>query len=142
MDKSKSYGKSIAHDVHSAFLRLDLFGKPLPVFMLRGKEEIRTSLGALLSVGLTVILFLFALLKLSHLVERKNPLVNTFELMNEIGPDGRFLPHESQFAMAVAVQNFVTTEYKSDPKFVKWAAYYYTATDGIWTNRYLPITPC
>ena len=96
----------------------------------------------MLSIVLMVIVYLFALLKLSHLLERKNPLVNTFELTKELGEDGRFLPHESRFAMAVALQNFVTTEYKSDPRYVKWASYYYTAKDGIWTNRYLPIYRC
>lgn len=95
--------RRVLDDLFHILLRFDFFGKPLPAFNMQGKTEIRTGVGALFSLSMMAILVLFSLLKMSHLIERRNPVVNTFELMNEIGREDPFEPHESRFAMAVAI---------------------------------------
>ena len=130
------------HGLVETFFSFDQFVGRWPTFTLKGKAEVRTSVGALLSIAMMSISFLFALLKLTHLMARKNPLVNTFILQNEIPNNDPFRPHETNFRMAVALQDFVTTESKSDPRYVKWASFFYTAKDGIWTTRSIPIYRC
>ena len=54
---------------------LDMFGKPIPGFNLRGKTSIKTSVGAICSILILMVMFAFGLLKLQKLVGRKNPLL-------------------------------------------------------------------
>ena len=58
--------------------KLDLFGVPLPVFNLRGHDSIKTSTGGIVSMVLMFITFLFASIKMMHLVSRYNPNVSYY----------------------------------------------------------------
>ena len=59
-------------------LTLDMFGAPLPAFNLNGKEKVRTYGGGCMSLSIIYVTFLYATLKLQHLLSKHNPSVNTF----------------------------------------------------------------
>ena len=58
-------------------LGLDLFGKPMPTFNLKGNTEKNTLVGSLSSIIIMTLTFLFGLLKLEHLSLKKNPSITT-----------------------------------------------------------------
>ena len=55
----------------------DIFGKQVPSFSLGGRTEVRTKSGAILTIIILSLTLVFGLVKLQHLLERKNPLINT-----------------------------------------------------------------
>ena len=64
---------------------LDYFGDPIPSFNLRGETEVKTSIGACLSIIVSICTLAFSLIKLEHLVTRKNPALVMNEVPNEQG---------------------------------------------------------
>ena len=61
---------------------LDLFKEPVPAFSIHGKGAVKTWVGACCSSIIIVLTVAFGLLKLQHMVDRKNPVLvaNTEEL--------------------------------------------------------------
>ena len=57
--------------------KFDIFGKHVPSFSLGGRTEVRTKSGAILTIIILSLTLVFGLVKLQHLLERKNPLINT-----------------------------------------------------------------
>ena len=54
-------------------LNLDIFGASVPGFNLNGQKTIKTKTGVLISIMITIITVLFALLKLQFMLMRKRP---------------------------------------------------------------------
>eukprot|EP00353_Schmidingerella_taraikaensis_P010908 CAMPEP_0185574734 /NCGR_PEP_ID=MMETSP0434-20130131/6118_1 /TAXON_ID=626734 ORGANISM="Favella taraikaensis, Strain Fe Narragansett Bay" /NCGR_SAMPLE_ID=MMETSP0434 /ASSEMBLY_ACC=CAM_ASM_000379 /LENGTH=131 /DNA_ID=CAMNT_0028191391 /DNA_START=210 /DNA_END=605 /DNA_ORIENTATION=+ len=44
--------------------------------------------------------------------------------------------------MAFSLENYLTTESLTDPRYVKWFAIYSVVNKGVWHRRELPIYPC
>ena len=65
---------------------------------------------------------MFALHKFTHLILKHNPQVNSYEVKDAFGDDYRFETSESDFMLAVAMEDYNTGEIKNDPKYVKWFA--------------------
>ena len=59
-------------------LTLDMFGSPLPAFNVRGEQSVRTHCGGCVSLLIMYLTFIFATLKLQHLMSKHNPSVNYF----------------------------------------------------------------
>ena len=59
-------------------LTLDMFGTPLPSFNIQGEDQVRTHCGGCVSLLIMYVTFLFATLKLQHLLSKHNPSVNDF----------------------------------------------------------------
>ena len=57
--------------------KLDFFGEVVPGFVLRGKSKVTSSTGSVASIVMIILTFLFALLKLKHLVSKSNPFIGT-----------------------------------------------------------------
>ena len=55
---------------------LDVFSNSLPSFNIRGKTSVTTWMGAGCSIIIFLIGFTFGLLKLQHLIERRNPALS------------------------------------------------------------------
>ena len=55
-----------------------MFGSQVPKINVRGQTKIKTSTGACLSIIIGTLTISFGLVKLEHLVTRKNPLINNF----------------------------------------------------------------
>ena len=69
--------KSSVRDTFSFFRNIDIFGKPVPSFNLDGKDTIKTTIGACMTLIIVILTLAFGLLKMRHLFERKNPIINT-----------------------------------------------------------------
>ena len=60
------------------FKTIDLFSKDLPGFTLKGEHKVRTNPGAVLTIILLTIVFLYGLLKFIQLEARDNPNISTY----------------------------------------------------------------
>ena len=109
---------------------MDNHGASLPMFNLRGASGVSTCCGGVLTFITIYITFLFALLKLTHLVAKKNPVVNTFARMDFFSSEDVFRPDEENYMMAFAVEDYLTGESKLDSRYVKWAATFIKADIG------------
>ena len=65
-----------------------MFGAAIPTFNLRGKKDVKTSVGACASIIIIVLTLLFALLKFEHLTHKKNPMISTNT--SSLGPYARY----------------------------------------------------
>ena len=54
----------------------DMFGSELPKFNINGKAKVTTLTGAFGSIVILAMTLMFALLKLEHMINRKNPLIS------------------------------------------------------------------
>ena len=100
---------------------LDMFGAPLPAFNIRGEEIVKTLPGGCLSVVMLSITLLFGLLKLQHLLERKNPEIVTNEVAFE--PDdeeAKLDADDPEYMMAFAITNGILRTPKNDPRYVSF----------------------
>lgn len=115
----------------SMLLTLDMFGAGIPAFNVMGKDQVRTHCGGCLSLVILSVTFLFATLKLQHLLSRHNPSVNTFVEKDAFDDSDIWLGTDNEdFMLAVTVVDYATGEVKDDPKFVKWYGQYINVTDG------------
>ena len=55
---------------------MDMFQAGIPHFTLNGKEHVQTVVGGVFSFSVLYITFLFAVMKLQHMIIKKNPTIN------------------------------------------------------------------
>ena len=120
---------------------MDLFAAPLPTFNIRGQESVRTLCGSFLSIAIMYVTLIFAALKFMHLMQRHNPGVNAYVEYDAFN-DLTYNTAESDFVMAVSVEDYVTGEVKQDPRFVKWFAELYRVEDGVSESKEFPMHIC
>ena len=56
----------------------DIFGKPLPMFNIKGKESVHTILGGVASICIFGVVVLYAVAKFAQLESRSNPTVSSY----------------------------------------------------------------
>lgn len=89
------------------------------------------------------VLFLFAVLKLQHLLSKHNPSVNTFVERDVFDEEDVWYGAENEeYAMAFSVTHFIDGDVKNDPKFVKWYAEYVIQKDGEFSYKQVPMHQC
>ena len=64
---------------------LDMFGYRVPEINVRGQTKVKTSMGACVSITIAALTIAFGLVKLDHLVQFKNPVIN---ILSEPLPEG------------------------------------------------------
>ena len=93
---------------------LDIFGAPIPAFNLRGRDKVKTSCGAIISIIIMTITGLFAILKFEHMLIKKNP--NITSNTGPIDKTERFSLVQDHFMMAFSVLHFNKNPTKQLPK--------------------------
>ena len=102
-------------------LTADMFAKPIPTFNINGETEVRTHLGGCISLLVMYVTFIFATLKLEHLLSRHNPSVNVFVDQDALSSDDIWSgAEEEDFMVAFAVVDYISGDPKNDKKFIKW----------------------
>lgn len=80
--------------------------------------------------------------KLDHLMERHNPLVNAFEKQLFYDETERLDLHKDEIHIAFNVESLNGSETKDDPRYVKMLARLFTVKDGISSEQVLDLHPC
>ena len=122
--------------------KLDIFGQPLPQANLGGQEKVRTHIGGFVSLLFANITFLFAILKLQHLMSKHNPSVNSFVEEGAFDLDEKFSTADKEdFMMAFQAVTWLDGV-RNDPYYVKWMATYWIFENGEYSTRAIPMRDC
>ena len=121
-DSDKKYG------IWQFLYEFDMFGAPAPTMNISRETKVRTSAGVVSSILVLLLTFLYALLKLEHMVERKNPSLTTNTTPVEEGEYYKIT--SDNFMAAFSIINKVTGEPKSDPRYIRWIVKFYKMLNG------------
>ena len=103
----------------------------------------RTHCGGCVSLVIMYLTFIFATLKLQHLMSKHNPSVNYFVERDAFDDSEIWHGDENEdFQLALMVVDFVTGEVKNDPSFVKWYGEIIDSVDGKKTFSEIPMREC
>ena len=68
--------------------------------------------------------------------------MNTYVETDYFTSDDVFVTAEENFRVAVTLEDCWTSEFKNDPRYVKWFARYSTFENGKTINHEIPMNPC
>ena len=122
-----------------------MFGAQLPKVNVQGSEVAKTKTGGLMSFFVMSLTFLFAVHKLQHLLERKNPLISTFDQEIEPSEENSFSLNTDGFMIAFGIDRYQNggNDYKNDERYVRWFARINTQKlNGEDEVKYLPVRKC
>ena len=100
--------------------RQDIFKQKIPAFSLEGRTSVETTVGALCSILIIALTFAFGLLKLQHLVDRKNPLIT--RTRQDLSIDDTYDLNRDDFMVAFFFDGIYEEGIEFDPSRVKWVA--------------------
>ena len=63
-----------------SFRSMDAYGESLPSFNIKGKERVNTIVGGFLSIILYMIVFMYGVLKFTHMVAYENPNITGYDI--------------------------------------------------------------
>ena len=121
---------------------MDIFGKQLPSFNLKGNEIVKTNFGAALTLFLGGIVLLYAVVKFIQLESRENP--NITEYMETFITDSESPANLNSLngRIAFSFEGYRDKNIKDDPRFVKWIFRIYGRKDGKEYEHLLPYHKC
>ena len=100
--------------------KFDIFSARVPSFNIDGKTEVRTLTGGVISLSIVMLTILFGLLKLQHMLERKNPLISTNDVPSELSDE--YDLEAEEFMMAFGLEDKNGTMLLHDYDQIKWVA--------------------
>ena len=83
----------------------------------------------------------FALMKFKHLLEKRNPSINSRTEPNG-NYDGSFDLSKPGFQMAFGLEGRYDHTIFNDPRYVRWGARLYSANNGPYTERQVKMHAC
>ena len=92
--------------LHELLRKFDTFGKPLPSFNLQGEQVVHTMTGGILTFVISVVLLIYAVIKLIQMVDQENPNISSlldksvFDFNEQIGLN------EIDFRLAFSVEGY------------------------------------
>ena len=119
--------------------KFDIFSASVPSFNIDGKTEVRTLTGGVISLSIVMLTILFGLLKLQHMLERKNPLISTNDVPSELSDE--YDLDAEEFMMAFGLEDVNGKMLLHDPDYIKWVAgiWYWTEKEE---SAFYPLHPC
>ena len=91
----------------------------------------QTVSGGIVTALIAVVFIGYALIKLAHLLNKKNPLIAETKETNFYDFNTRVNFNEIGFKMAFTVEGYQDKKMKNDPRYVKFLARMYYKIDGI-----------
>ena len=107
--------KKSALDVRQVLNRVDIFGKPLPGFNLKGSDVVTTMVGGVSSIFIFAIVLLYGAIKFIHLQSKANPNVATYIREGSFSSADILDLNDMNFRIAFAVEGFRSKDLKIDP---------------------------
>lgn len=98
----------------------------MPQFNIQGETTIKTSLGSLASIAILLLTVMFGILKLEHLILRKNPsLTISPKDLQKDDINYKYNTADKDFMMAVAAEDMYTGKLVNDPRYIRWYVSFY-----------------
>lgn len=83
----------------------------------------KSHIGGFCSLIVSLITFMFAALKIQHLLLKKNPTINTYEIQDAFdGVNDKLQLSESDFMLAVGFDSWIEQGGRNDPRYIQWVA--------------------
>ena len=128
--------------MQAVFRNIDTFGKPVPMFNLRGQDEIRTSIGGVLTCLIAVLMLFYASIKFEQLIIRHNPTLSQYTEFNRFDLNDRLSLNEINFRFAFSVEGYHSKEMKNDPRYVKYLVRVFGIKEGQEYETFIPYHKC
>lgn len=122
--------------------KIDIFGTDLPGFKLKGKAQVYTACGGLLTTCISIVLLLFASLKFIHLVDHYNPNVSQIQQQAYFTEEDVFNAREENFRVAFSLEGYSDKKSKLDPRYVKSFVRIFSSFEGKETYKEIASHPC
>ena len=125
-------------------LTIDMYKMPLPSFNIKGETHVSTHCGGCFTLMIIFVIFMFASLKLQHLLSKHNPVVNAFVDRDVFDENDVWHAGDDQdFMMAFAVIDLLNEQdIVDDPKFVKWYAEHVSRNGDEYVYTEVPMHKC
>ena len=98
---------------------VDLFKTKLPGFNLRGKHQISSVYGGMLTIMILTVMLLYSGIKLEMLLYRQNPNISSFTEEFKLTSKDVLNFKDRQLRFAWTFEGYVDKELKNDPRYVK-----------------------
>ena len=85
--RSRRNKKSVHKKHHTFIERLDIFGANLPLFNIKGKTQVLTKMGRVLSLFVLMTWLSYGALKLTQMYKKHNPFISDITEKNSFGAD-------------------------------------------------------
>ena len=85
-----------------------MFAADLPKFNMRGEESVKTNIGGCCSIIIVFVSLMYATHKFNHLLTKHNPQVLVHDVLDAFDVDDRFETSETDFMLAVAIEDYNT----------------------------------
>ena len=128
--------------MHSLLKKFDIFGKPLPLFNLKGEVTVHTLAGGVLTFIIIVVVLIYSTIKMMHLFDRHNPQISQVLQRSVYDFNERLSFNEIKFRIAFSVEGYISRERKDDPKYVKYLVRIFGKTKGKEYEKIIPFHDC
>ena len=105
--------------INNQFMRVDAFGKEVPAFNIKGNPMINTPIGGFITTGILALTLIYTLVKTAHMVNHSNPVISQFTIPAYYSSSDKLFLKETGFMMAFAIEGFLDSKTKDDPRYVK-----------------------
>ena len=119
--------------------RLDLFGVEIPQLNLNGETQVKSSIGSIITIIIAILMFIFALIKLEHLANRKNPDLSS--IIESIDEGEIYDLNEEDFMMAFTLEHW-STGIKNDTRYFQWVLQVSTSSAFNGGVQFYPMHRC
>ncbi len=109
-NKMKFFCKSFKNrpsNIGEAFKQFDIFGAKIPSFNIQGQTKVLTVTGGVFTALFSVVFITYALLKFTHLVSKKNPLIAEIRESNFYDYTTRVNLKEIGFKSAFTIEGYL-----------------------------------
>ena len=128
--------------LHNLLRSVDIFGKPLPAFNLKGNSTIHTMTGGVVTFCIIVIILVYSSMKLIQLFDRHTPTVSQVLDKNVFDYNEQINLNEIKFRVAFSVEGYHSREMKNDPKYVKYLVRIFGKKGGVEYETFIPYQKC
>ena len=103
---------------------IDLFGKDVASFNIKGQKKINTIVGGVVSLVFMTLIFMYGIAKFAHMSNKHNPNFSEY-VMSEFYSAEDYelhLHNETNVRIAIGAFDSEAMEAKNDPQYVRWIA--------------------
>ena len=140
--RSNTSGAAPWWHIGNVFRNADKFGKPIPSFNLKGETNVKTVIGGIMSLLVSITVLIYSTIKMIQLVNNSNPELGVVTSLGYIQPEEKVNLNEINFRMAFVVEGFSDRKRKADPRYVKYIARLWTEHDSISSFRHIDMHEC
>ncbi len=142
--KGNSHGRiGPSWSIGNKIIDLDLFGKEVPKFNLKGQTHVNTSFGGLISVSIIGLVLAYTSFKFSQLYTRADPFINETLIRDWYNQEDKIDLNGINFKFAFSMEGFYHKKNKNDPRYVRqYLRYIDNNLDGTLFGTSIPYHMC